>query len=63
MWNFEALRRPTIFEVNRYLGFLLDQIDCHVPFELLTAPSDHVGFFRCIFFTSIIYIKSSGTSI
>nr|CDQ02183.1 BMA-KIN-32, isoform e [Brugia malayi] len=41
MWNFEALKRPTIFEVNRYLGFLMVQIDCHVPFGLLTAPSDN----------------------
>nr|CDQ02182.1 BMA-KIN-32, isoform d [Brugia malayi] len=43
MWNFEALKRPTIFEVNRYLGFLMVQIDCHVPFGLLTAPSDNVA--------------------
>ncbi|CAG9529668.1 unnamed protein product [Cercopithifilaria johnstoni] len=41
MWSFEALKRPTIFEVNRYLGFLLDQIDCHVPFGLLAAPSEN----------------------
>uniref|UniRef100_A0A915Q5D0 receptor protein-tyrosine kinase n=1 Tax=Setaria digitata TaxID=48799 RepID=A0A915Q5D0_9BILA len=40
MWNFEASKRPTIFEVNRYLDFLLDQIDCRVPFGSLTAPSD-----------------------
>ncbi|EFO26761.1 TK/FAK protein kinase [Loa loa] len=41
MWNLEASKRPTIFEINRYLGFLLVQIDCHVPFGLLTAPSDN----------------------
>ncbi|KAL3998181.1 Protein tyrosine kinase family protein [Acanthocheilonema viteae] len=43
MWNFEASRRPTMFEVNRYLGFLLDQIDCHVPFGSLAPPSDNVA--------------------
>ncbi|KAM3720271.1 putative tyrosinase-like protein [Dirofilaria immitis] len=41
MWNFEALKRPTMFEVNHYLGFLLDQIDCSVPFRLLKAPFDN----------------------
>lgn len=44
MWNFEALKRPTMFEVDRYLSFLLDQIDRHVPFRLLRAPFVNVGF-------------------
>ncbi|OZC12471.1 hypothetical protein X798_00102 [Onchocerca flexuosa] len=43
MWNFEALNRPTMFEVDRYLGFLLDQIDRHVPFRLLRAPFVNVA--------------------
>uniref|UniRef100_A0A0R3RHW8 receptor protein-tyrosine kinase n=1 Tax=Elaeophora elaphi TaxID=1147741 RepID=A0A0R3RHW8_9BILA len=43
MWSFEASKRPTIFEINCYLGFLLVQIDCHVPFGLLSAPSDNVA--------------------
>ncbi|VDM95249.1 unnamed protein product [Thelazia callipaeda] len=43
MWNFEPSERPSMFEVNRYLSSLLDQIDLHLPYESLTAPSYNVA--------------------
>uniref|UniRef100_A0A9J2Q0I7 receptor protein-tyrosine kinase n=1 Tax=Ascaris lumbricoides TaxID=6252 RepID=A0A9J2Q0I7_ASCLU len=39
MWTFDANMRPTIGETNRFLNYLLDQIDCRVPFDQLRAPS------------------------
>uniref|UniRef100_A0A915BVR5 receptor protein-tyrosine kinase n=2 Tax=Parascaris univalens TaxID=6257 RepID=A0A915BVR5_PARUN len=39
MWTFDSNMRPTIDETNRFLNYLLDQIDCRVPFDQLRAPS------------------------
>ncbi|VDK18450.1 unnamed protein product [Anisakis simplex] len=44
MWAFDPDERPNITETNRFLNYLLDQIDCRVPFSELRAPSKEVGY-------------------